>query len=208
MILILAVFGGCKKPNQRFYTIPIQQELKAYFATAKSGSFFVYQDTVSGAIDTFKISNYTESFWAQEGCGYRINNKEATYSIIQYLYNTTFKKKVFNFQLTSNCENALSSSVEMQFGASGAKMKINVINNQFPLLPKIQTLDDSITPTYYHTYRNWGGEFFQDVYYFDSMSEDFGGLTYDYVIARNIGIIGYKSRVGEYWRLVDKKIVL
>ena len=205
--LIISVAGCRKNSVDKYYKIPIQQELKNYFATAKSGSYFVYQDTVSGVIDTFKLSSYSEGQWGM-GCNFKINGKEATYSITQYNYTTTYKNKTFLFQLISDCDNLQHSFIEMRFGAAMPVMKINIDNNKFVLTSKADTNGDSITPNFNATYRNWGGEIFQDVYYFDSQAEDFGGGNYDYVVAKNIGIIGYKSRVGEYWRLIDKKIVL
>lgn len=208
IIAFIITFSGCKKPQEKDYIIPIQQTLMDYFACAKSGSYFVYQDTVSGAIDTFKLSSYSDGSWGM-GCDTTINSKKATYAITSYLYTSSFRNKVYSFELTSDCDNIQHSAIEMRFGAAGAIMKFNVIDNMFVLLPRTETGGDSITPIYYATYRNWGGEIFQDVIYFDSMSEDFGDLTFDIIVAKKLGIIAIKSRNdNKYWRLINKKIIL
>ncbi len=202
--LIISVAGCKKNPEEKYHVMSLAQEARDYFATAKSGSYFVFQDTITGQIDTFKLTGYSELYAYL--CYNKIDGKKVVAKQIDYIYMTTLTNETIRFSMTSDCDTANKVYLILDFGA--AMGDINIIYSQNKFTNWVAS--SGLSCTYHPTYNIWGGQTYQDVYYF-SQPPAFATCGFyadnDYVVAKGIGIVGYRC-FDRYWTLIDKKIVL
>lgn len=216
LIIALAIItlGSCKKnPEDKYHVMPVSKTLLSYMGVAKSGSYYVFQDTVSGQIDTFTISDYGE-FYYPDKCSNTIDGKPACSKRVYYEIKTTFDKSHYYIFLNSDCKKPNYVDIQIDYGAGKGNKFFVFAADSFTQKGSYYTDVDTIYGYYYSTYTLWGDRNapYNDVMYIDSRMEDRGcgaDFCHDMVFAKNIGWIGRKNITpNQFWKLIDKNIVL
>mgnify|MGYP006283240957 len=74
-MFLTIILSGCFKcpEDKRYYPEPISDVFIQYFASYKDGSYWVYEDSISGRVDTFLLTDYGRSTGpsAPYGCDYQ-----------------------------------------------------------------------------------------------------------------------------------------
>ena len=216
-IIILIIIGlffslnACKPdPKDEIIQYPINNEFKKYFGNFKKGTWWAYKDTVSGRIDTLKLTTYIKE--TTSNCYMKIDDKEVYSSIIYYKieHNLTQGGKTWAFRVRSDCDAPETSFVDINFG-TGSGVMLFFIDGKF-LDYSSTSNGDSLLSTYYSSY-SLNGTSYNDVYVVNNTGYQTSYSTYNYIISKNIGIIGFNAKDHNgfwkgYWMLTDKNIVL
>jgi hypothetical protein len=203
LLLLSVLISSCKKGNDT--NIPIKQDLIDFFGFAKSGSYFVYEDSVSGNIDTFKITNYQNT---RVDCGFVIDGKEQFESQIIYIYTTTFSHQTIYVTLSADCDLNYMSTIQMSFGAALGQFTLTYSNTKFDSITPLPFSSDSIITSRlpYYSVFNFT---YQDVLYLNNLQEYGSYSNSDYWICKNTGIVQIKNqRNNSNWKLINKHILL
>ncbi len=212
IIILLFTIKACKPIEQKEEIIqyPVDNEFKKYFGSFKEGSWWAYQDTVSGTIDTFRVTTYLEE--NKSDCSMIINEKKVYSSLIYYKveHNLTSSSNIWTYRVRSDCDFPEESFVDINFG-TGSGIKIFFVENQFLNYVSLAN-NDSLISTYHSTY-SLNNVNYNDVYYVENTSEVHGYDDFDFIYCKNIGIIGFNGKnyfdnnYVAYWVLIDKNII-
>lgn len=218
IIILLFTINACKPIEQKEEIIQyhVNSEIKSYFGSFKEGSWWAYQDTVSGIIDTFKcVKKFDE---AKMDCFFEKDNKRVYASNIYYRLNHNnipgTSRKYWTFEVQTSCDVETETTITLTF-QSGVYTTFYFTDTK--LEPTVVFNQDSIISTFYPVF-SLNGTNFQDVYYIENTKNNNSGVgsyeNYNFIISKNVGLIGFNSKNhfdnnwGAYWVLIDKNIIL
>lgn len=211
--ILLFTISACEpiedpKDEETQYLIP--SNIKSYFGSFKEGSWWVYRDTVSGDIDTFRcVKQYDET---KVDCFYEIDDKKLFASNIYYRLDHNLPgtlRKYITFNVQTSCDIIEETTVTMTFEA-GSSTVLYFKKDDFEEVVVIGY--DSIISTFYSSF-SLNNVSYSDVYYVENTKEG-SYNNFNYIYCKDIGIIGFNTKNyfddnwAAYYMLIDKNIVL
>lgn len=215
LIIILFTIQACKPidPEDEIIQYKISEEVKAYFGNFKEGSWWAYQDTVTGVIDTFRlINNYGE---VREKCYYLKEGKEVYGSrqSLRMKWGLSNINPYLTYFIGTDCSFPEETYVEINFGAAMGKFNV-FFNEEEGFINNWININGDTIKTYYYSTFILNNVSYEDVYYIENDISASFYSEYSYLISKNIGIIGFNTKNDfdnnwkAYWVLIDKNIVL
>ncbi|MCW3126593.1 MAG: hypothetical protein JWO03_2251 [Bacteroidetes bacterium] len=199
----LFLLNSCKKDNST--TVPLKQDVISFFGVAKTGSYYVFKDSVSGIVDTFKLSKYSNT---RTNCYTTINGKSEYTQTIVYTYTTTYSQQTIHVTLDADCDLDYMATINMEFGAAWGSFNLNYTESDFDRINPQYSTSDTILSTILPTY-SVDNTTYNDVLYLDDIKEYGAYVSSDFWIAKNIGILQIKNQRKNWnWKLINKKIIL
>jgi len=193
LVIILSICiimtNSCKKNNG----VQLPSDLVSYLGFAKNGSYYVFQDSVSGNIDTFKVNDYYIG---------------SSISSIAYSYITTYSQQIIYLSLYIK-QNDTAFAVDMSFEQYGIPVGSFIITYMGAKFDSITPLagNDSIITSILPAY-SVNNIIYKNVLYFNNIQESPFYSGSDYWIAKDIGIVQIKNRWHNWnWKLISKNIV-
>lgn len=211
-VLFLTI-SACKPIEQEeIIQYPINEELKTYFGSFKEGSWWIYQDTVSGRLDTFTVVKYIGE--VKSVCYLEEDGKDifATYLYYKIEHGLTSYSPFMSYRITSNCELPEETIVIIDYGPAQGSLNLKFDDDGF-FDEWISSNQDTVSVSFHSNYL-LNNINYSDVYYIKQSGDASFYADYNYIIAKNIGIIGFNAKNyfddnwKAYWVLIDKNIVL
>jgi hypothetical protein len=202
-IILLVQIISCGKPEVK--TTTIQPEVKNLFAFAKVGSYYIFEDSISGRQDSVYIKDYFDALDYTQYC-----KNSYTPQRIDITYKSTLDDYKYSWNITvkTDCNDSLNS-IDFRRNIGGTPTIFYTKSKGFYGI-KNQNQGDTLSIMSKYKSMTVNGNTFNNVYYFNRGD-------YNFYWAENIGIIKYnQDRLGtlngvtyfaEVWKLKRHKII-
>lgn len=187
VIVLLALFAfSCKKEIQEFDLSP---EIKALW-DFKPGTYWIYQDSISGETDSVYVFNYTQRYDYARGSK-NFTGKDAEFQEVTYQYNL-FSKKILN-RISKDPTDLSEVLLQHESNSNNVEPWLFYEKKQNEVIPNIKYCKDMTI-------------IIEAPLFYNSSSYDNSPIK-KYCAMPNIGIVRYEFKDGRVYKLIRQHIV-